>query len=72
MHPAYVLKWIKELLVPQHRDYFDNSLENETKSFVNRHGPVIDDTYNYVSYLENIIINDCFTVTEIENAIDCL
>ena len=58
--------------MPRHRDYFDNSLENEAKSFLNRHGPVIGNTYNRASYLENKIINDYFTVTEIENAIDCL
>ena len=66
------IDYLKELSVPQHRDYFDNSLENEAKSFLNRHGPVIDNTYNRASYLENKIINDYFTVTEIENAIDCL
>ena len=64
--------YFKELSVPQHRDYFDNSLENEAKSFLNRYDPVIDNTYNRASYLENKIINDYFTVTEIENAIDCL
>ena len=41
-----------ELPVPQHLDYIDSSLENEAKSFWNRHGPVIDNTYHGVSYLE--------------------
>ena len=66
------IDYFKELSVPQNRHYFDSSLENEAKSLLNRHGPVIDNTYNRVIYLENKINNDYFTVTEIENAIDCL
>ena len=56
----------------QYRDYFDYSLENDAVSFLNGRGMLIDKKHNSAHYLEHKIINDYFTVAEIENAIDCL
>ena len=58
--------------MPQYRDYFDYSLENDAVSFLNGRGMLIDKKHNSAHYLEHKIINDYFTVAEIENAIECL
>ena len=64
------VEYFQKLSLPQSRDYFDYSLENYAKCFLQR----MSENYKYNSHchLENTIINDHFTIPEIENAIDYL
>ena len=51
------LDYFKELSMPQYRDYFDYSLENDAVPFLKGRGMLIDKKHNSVHYLEHKIIN---------------